>query len=48
MRAFSTLGDVFADPKVFSSSNSFLGVLGALEDSNPRAHGVSHHAEATI
>ena len=33
MSAFSTVGDVFADPKFSAPSNSFLWVLGALEDS---------------
>ena len=34
MSAFSTVGDVFSDPDFSEPGNSFLWVLGALEDSN--------------
>ena len=34
MRAFSTVGDVFADPEFSAPGNSLLWGLGALEDSN--------------
>ena len=34
MSAFSTVGDMFADPEFSAPSNSLLWELGALEDSN--------------
>ena len=39
MRAFSTVGDVFADLEFSAPGNSLLWGLGALEDSNPECTG---------
>ena len=39
MSAFSTVGDVFADPEFSAPGNSLLWGLGALDDSNSERTG---------
>ena len=39
MSAFSTLGDVFSDPGFSAPGNSFLWVLGALEEQHRECAG---------
>ena len=49
MSAFSTVGDVFSDHRVFSTRQfTFLWRLGALEEPNRERTGFLHHAKASI
>ena len=48
MSAFSTVGDVLADPQFSAPGNSFLWGPRCAGGGESRVHGVSHCAEATI
>ena len=48
MSAFSTVGDVFADPEFAAPGNSLLWGLGCLEDSNCERAGFHHHAQTPV